>query len=76
GDNLYKIDNMEEVVDNATSGSIAQGYAQISNVNPVKEMVSLIETQRMVDMYQRVMTTHMSDLNQEAINKLASMRAN
>lgn len=76
GDNLYKIDNMDDVIDNATSDSISQGYAQISNVNPVKEMVSLIETQRMVDMYQKVMTTHMSDLNQDAINKLASMRAN
>lgn len=53
GDNLYKIDNMDDVIDNATSGSISQGYAQISNVNPVKEMVSLIETQRMVDMYQK-----------------------
>jgi flagellar basal-body rod protein FlgG len=76
GDNLYKLDNIDDLTDNIASGSIAQGYAQISNVNPVKEMVSLIETQRMVDMYQKVMTTHMSDLNQDAINKLASMRAN
>lgn len=76
GDNLYKLDNIDDLTDNIESGSIAQGYAQISNVNPVKEMVSLIETQRMVDMYQKVMTTHMSDLNQDAINKLASMRAN
>ena len=47
----------------------------MSNVNPVTEMVNLIQTQRMVETYQKVMTTHMNDLNSEAISKLASVRA-
>lgn len=37
-------------------------------------MVGLIEANRMVEMYQKVMTSHMDDLNQEAINKLASTK--
>ncbi|ECO3620993.1 flagellar biosynthesis protein FlgG, partial [Campylobacter jejuni] len=28
----------------------------------------------MVEMYQKVMTAHMDDLNQEAINKLAAVK--
>jgi flagellar basal-body rod protein FlgG len=47
----------------------------MSNVNAVKEMVNLIEGSRLVEMYQKVMTTHMDDLNRDAITKLASVRA-
>ena len=38
-------------------------------------MVGLIETNRLVEMYQKVMTSHMDDLNQDAINKLANTKA-
>jgi len=41
----------------------------------VREMVGLIEAQRMVEMYQKVMTAHMDDLNSDAINKLANVKA-
>ena len=58
----------------ANSNSVRQGYSQGSNVNPVIEMTGLIEANRMVEMYQKVMTSHMDDLNQDAINKLASSR--
>lgn len=75
GDNLYRFPRLEDIEDNATSGALKQGLAQMSNVNPVTEMVNLIETQRMVETYQKVMTTHMNDLNNEAISKLASVRA-
>lgn len=50
---------------------LRQGYIEKSNVNAVLEMTSLIETNRLVDMYQKVMKTHMDDLNTEAIQKLA-----
>ncbi|WP_300223210.1 flagellar hook-basal body protein [uncultured Helicobacter sp.] len=50
---------------------LRQGYLEKSNVNAVLEMTSLIETNRLVDMYQKVMKTHMDDLNTEAIQKLA-----
>ncbi|RDU64029.1 flagellar biosynthesis protein FlgG [Helicobacter didelphidarum] len=53
------------------SGIVAQGFLEKSNVNAVLEMSSMIETNRLVDMYSKVMKTHMDELNSEAINKLA-----
>lgn len=50
---------------------LAQGFIEKSNVNAVLEMTNLIETNRLVDMYQKVMKTHMDDLNSEAIQKIA-----
>ncbi|MBM0636977.1 flagellar hook-basal body protein [Campylobacter sp. VicNov18] len=74
GDNLYKIDDLTRLRELENSNAIYQGFSQGSNVNPVTEMVGLIEANRMVEMYQKVMTAHMDDLNQEAINKLASVK--
>jgi len=39
------------------SPDIAQGYLESANVEPVKEMVLMIETQRAYDAYQRVIRT-------------------
>lgn len=74
GDNVYKIDDLTRIRDLENSGAVKQGFSQGSNVNPVSEMVALIEANRMVEMYHKVMTSHMDDLNQEAINKLASVK--
>lgn len=74
GDNVYKIDDITQIRNLDNSNAIYQGFSQGSNVNPVTEMVALIEAQRMVEMYQKVMTSHMDDLNQEAINKLAAVK--
>ncbi|MCR4941489.1 MAG: flagellar hook-basal body protein [Campylobacter sp.] len=73
GDNLFKAKSMNELSDIADADSVVQGFAQMSNVNAVTEMVGLVETQRLVDMYQKVMTSHMDDLNQEAISKIAKV---
>lgn len=54
------------------SGALAQGFLEKSNVNAVLEMSGMIETNRLVDMYSRVMRAHMDELNSEAINKLAA----
>lgn len=74
GDNVYKIDDLTRIRNLENSNAIYQGFSQGSNVNPVTEMVALIEANRMVEMYQKVMTAHMDDLNQEAINKLAATK--
>nr|MBP3725508.1 flagellar hook-basal body protein [Campylobacter sp.] len=74
GDNLFRLENLDDMRDLPNSSSIAQGYIQISNVNAVREMVNLIETNRLVGTYQKVMATHMNELNQEAISKLAQVR--
>lgn len=71
GTNLYKFDDISTINDLADSDAVAQGFLEVSNINPVKEMVGLIEAHRMVEMYQKVMTSHMDDLNSDAINKLA-----
>lgn len=73
GDNLYKFD-IEKVRDLKDADVVAQGFLETSNINPVSEMVGLIEAQRMVEMYQKVMTSHMNDVNNDAINKLATTR--
>ncbi len=76
GDNLYNIPNIEDNIIPMNEGMfVKQGYKQMSNVNAVKEMVNLIEGSRLVEMYQKVMTSHMDDLNRDAITKLAAVRA-
>lgn len=72
GNNLYKTDNRAIVQDGMFQ--VAQGFLEKSNVNPVGEMTALIETNRLVGMYQKVMDAHMNDLNSDAINKLGSIR--
>ena len=37
-------------------------------------MTALIETNRLVGMYQKVMDSQMNDLNSDAINKLANTK--
>ncbi len=75
GTSLYKYKNIEDIRDLKNADVVAQGFLETSNINPVREMVGLIEAHRMVEMYQKVMTSHMNDLNNEAINKLAQTRA-
>ncbi len=75
GDNLYDITNLKDISVSNDGDYIASGFLQMSNINPVKEMTALIETNRLVEMYQKVMTSQMNDLNNDAINKLASTKA-
>jgi flagellar basal-body rod protein FlgG len=49
-----------------------QGYTEKSNVNSVNEMISLIEANRLVGMYQKAMDAQMNDMNTDAIQKIAS----
>lgn len=72
GDNLYKISSVEAMKPLTASDAVLQGFTEKSNVNPVGEMISMIETNRLVGMYQKVMDTQMNDLNRDAIEKVAS----
>ncbi len=70
GNSLYMADTpMEQMTGDFM---MKQGFVEKSNVNAVREMTSLIETNRLVGMYQKVMDAHMNDLNSDAINKLAA----
>lgn len=71
GDNLYKLDDMKSLEVLKNSGAVMQGFVEKSNVNAVKMMTQLIETNRLVGMYQKVMNTQMDDMNRDAIEKIA-----
>jgi flagellar basal-body rod protein FlgG len=76
GENLYKVQDIDNNLEAMDKGNfLQQGYVVMSNVNAVKEMTSLIETNRLVEMYQKVMSSQMDELNRDAITKLASIRA-
>jgi len=72
GDNLYDFGDMTPVENG--NGAVAQGFVEKSNINPVKEMTELIDTNRLVEMYQKVMDTQMNEINRDAIDKLANVR--
>lgn len=71
GDNLYKYDGIELLDSVEESGAVVQGFVEKSNVNAIKMMTQMIETNRLVGMYQKVMSSQMDDMNNDAINKLA-----
>ncbi len=74
GNNFYRLDKMSDLQIVENSGGVLQGYIEKSNVNAVSEMASLITTQRLVEMQQKVLKTHMDDLNVEAITRLAKTK--
>ena len=74
GSNLYRYDVEEELTSVENSGAVKQGFTEKSNVNAVKMMTQMIETNRLVGMYQKAMQVQMDDMNNDAINKLASSK--
>jgi flagellar basal-body rod protein FlgG len=74
GSNLYRYDTKDELESIKSSGAVKQGFVEKSNVNAVKMMTQMIETNRLVGMYQKAMQVQMDDMNDDAINKLASTK--
>lgn len=77
GNNLYEIplERVNERQNINDSDVVASGFIEKSNINPIYEMTALITTNRLVDIYSKVLKTFQEDLNTEAINKLAVHRA-
>jgi flagellar basal-body rod protein FlgG len=71
GSGLYRYDDIQQLTSLEESGAVSQGMIEKSNVNPVNMMVNMIETNRLVGMYQKVMDTQMNDMNRDAIDKIA-----
>jgi len=71
GDNLYAYEDIEQLQNIEQSGAVIQGFVEKSNVNAVKMMTQMIETNRLVGMYQKAMAVQMDDMNNDAINKIA-----
>ena len=72
GNNLYRFDDSSSIQNISNSGAVKQGFIEKSNVNAVKMMTDMIETNRLVGMYQKAMDTQMNEMNKDAIEKLAS----
>jgi len=71
GNNLYKYDGARELKSLDGTDAVMQGFVEKSNVNAVNMMTQMIETNRLVGMYQKAMDTQMNDMNRDAIEKLA-----
>jgi flagellar basal-body rod protein FlgG len=71
GDNLFKYEDVQDLKSIEDSGAVLQGFVEKSNVNAVKMMTEMIETNRLVGMYQKAMSAQMDDMNNDAINKIA-----
>jgi flagellar basal-body rod protein FlgG len=71
GDNLYAFPDKKDLTTLDSSDAVKQGFVEKSNVNAVKMMTDMIETNRLIEMYQKAMSTQMDDMNRDAIEKLA-----
>lgn len=71
GDNLFIPESLQSLHVKEESGSLLQGFVEKSNVNPINEMIAMIEANRLVGMYQKAMDSQMNDLNRDAIEKIA-----
>jgi len=71
GDNLYSVEDIASLKSVDSSNAVLQGFVEKSNVNAVHMMTQMIETNRLVGMYQKVMDAQMNDMNRDAIEKIA-----
>ncbi len=71
GDGLYRYDGAVDLKSLDETEAVLQGFTEKSNVNAVKMMTQMIETNRLVGMYQKAMEAQMDDMNNDAINKIA-----
>jgi len=71
GANLYVYEEETDYKPIKESGAVRQGFIEKSNVNAINMMTQLIETNRLVGMYQKAMDTQMNEMNRDAIDKLA-----
>lgn len=69
GENLFSFDGNEV----ASDSTVKQGYLEKSNVEIVSEMVSMIESQRSFEMYQKMMTGT-DTMDKTVIDKVGNAR--
>lgn len=64
GDNLYRLGENEEIIDPPDDTKLQQGALEGSAVNPVEQMVKMVEVSREFEMNSRVLTQHDETLTQ------------
>jgi flagellar basal-body rod protein FlgG len=70
GSNLYAAVDM--LPEDSLNPGIEQGFLEGSNVNPLAEMVRMIEANRTFETYQKIVTT-IDELNSKAVNNVGAM---
>lgn len=73
GNNMYRQRPGMEMEEMETNSYMVQGFLEVSNVNPVYEMVNMIEAQRQFEAYAKVMQTTEA-LDKETTNKVGRAR--
>jgi flagellar basal-body rod protein FlgG len=73
GGNMYRPRPGTEVGEIEAEGYVAQGFLEVSNVNPVYEMVNMIEAQRQFEAYAKIMQTTEA-IDKETISKVGRGR--
>jgi flagellar basal-body rod protein FlgG len=71
GKNLYVA--VGALPEDAEDPQLIQGYVEGSNVNPIQEMVRMIDASRGFESYQKMVQT-VDDLNSKAVNEVGSAR--
>jgi flagellar basal-body rod protein FlgG len=74
GGNMYRQRPGTNLAEIEADGYMAQGFLEVSNVNPVHEMVNMIEAQRQYEAYAKVMQSTEA-LDRETISKVGRGRA-
>lgn len=74
GGNMYRARPGVEVAEIEAEGYVTQGFLEVSNVNPVYEMVNMIEAQRQYEAYAKVMQTTEA-IDKETISKVGRGRS-
>ena len=73
GSNMYRPRVGSDVREVESNSYMVQGFLEISNVNPVYEMVNMIEAQRQFEAYAKVMQTTEA-IDKETITKVGRSR--
>ena len=73
GGNMYRARPGSEVAEVEATGYMTQGFLEVSNVNPVYEMVNMIEAQRQFEAYAKVMQTT-DTIDKETVTKVGRGR--
>jgi len=74
GENLFSVKNPEVEPPEAGDYRIQQGFLETSNVNPIEEMVRLIELTRSAQFYQKMIIATMDTTTQRVINQVGVIR--
>ena len=69
GDNLYAVSSLRPA---SPAAAVRQGYLEASNVNVVKEMVSMISIMRAYETNQKMMQSE-DDTTGKAVNEVSKL---